>query len=153
MGRKKVFPVFLAVALGLGACGTVHATSLEAFGKSGRFCKDNNAFAYEIQKDGRMNFGLSFWFPSGANCGIIGNAQRTDSGWFYEVPGCTVAIQIQDGYVTFAVHPENSCRAECGAQAYLSGTKLPLSSFEGPLESPGDLTPRKFYNTPCKEPP
>ena len=43
----------------------------------------HNAFSYIIREDESIDFGLSFWFASGAHCGIIGNAKQTATGWHY----------------------------------------------------------------------
>ncbi len=160
-GSKKLFLVFAAAAgISLGAYGIVYANSHQALGKTGRLCKNDNSFTYMIRRNGSMDFGLSVWFDSGANCGIIGRAKRTDSGWRYEAPrnnknqdppGCTVNIKIEGGHVIFATDPIDDCREECGAQAYLQDFRLPLESSEDVKITNDDLSPEKVFNTPCIE--
>lgn len=136
-----------------------------AYENEGGLCvswsKAHNAFSYIIREDESIDFGLSFWFASGAHCGIIGNAKQTDTGWHYEnnmdsenpAERCSVDIKIVGDHLTFYADPQASCRAECGAAAQLRGLMLPFSAIESRSVTPADLHPEKFFNTPCKPAP
>lgn len=118
----------------------------------------HNVFTY-IQRDDRsLDFGLSYWFASGAHCGIIGNAKYTGEGWRYESnmdaedprQRCALNIIPKDDYVLFQTDPQATCRMECGAQAQLDGVFMPYDAVESRNVEPQDLEPEVFYNTPCR---
>ena len=115
-------------------------------------------FSYIQKDDGGLDFGLSFWFASGAHCGLIGNAKPTDGGgWRYEdnmqaenpAERCAVTISEQGGMVWFDADETASCRAQCGAQAHLRGVAIPLSALDSRDVKPSDFNPEVFFNTPC----
>ncbi|PJB69880.1 MAG: hypothetical protein CO093_09385 [Alphaproteobacteria bacterium CG_4_9_14_3_um_filter_47_13] len=114
----------------------------------------HNVFSYIIQEDKSLDFGLSYWFGSGAHCGIIGNAKATETGWRYESADpqerCVINISIEQDMVLFDTQRDASCRQECGAQAYLGGVFLPLSAIESNNVTEESLIPEIFFNTPCK---
>ncbi|MCB9990065.1 MAG: hypothetical protein H6867_01635 [Rhodospirillales bacterium] len=119
--------------------------------------KAHNVFTYIQKEDGSLDFGLSYWFASGAHCGIIGNAKKTDKGWRYEsnldsanpLERCAVNISEQQEMIWFDADEDASCRMECGAQAHLRGTMLPLDTLDTRDVSYDDLNPETFFNTPC----
>lgn len=119
--------------------------------------KSHNAFSYIVNEDGSLDFGLSYWFGSGAHCGIIGTARPTEKGWRYEnnmdsadpAARCAVNISIEQDLVVFDADPQAACRSECGAQGYLRNTFIPMSAVESNHVTPDSLSPEKFYNTPC----
>jgi hypothetical protein len=116
----------------------------------------HNAFTYIINEDDSLDFGLSYWFASGAHCGISGQAESTGRNqWRYESnlddpeKSCAVDISIQSDMVFFDADPVASCRWDCGASARLIGVTLPLSSAEGHRITQEDLNPEYMFNTPC----
>lgn len=150
--KKLSLVIAAASGIGLILCGPLKAqeTHNSILGQSGRICKDYNAFSYIVQENGTMDFGVSFWFESGANCGLTGNAKPTNTGWRYETEDCILDIKIEGSAVRFETDEDKNCQSACGAQASLQGMSLPLAYEEGRSIKPDDLSPETFFNAPCK---
>lgn len=134
------------------------STSVNEAGQCVMVTEASNVFSY-IQQDNRdLRFGLSYWFGTGAHCGITGAAKYTGEGWRYESNmdsdnpqmRCALNIIPEDNAFLFRTDPDATCRMECGAQARLDGVRLPYDAVESHTVKPQDLEPETFYNTPCR---
>lgn len=111
----------------------------------------NNNFAYIVNQDGSLIFGLSWWFGTGSRCGIIGRAAQAKDGWRYNSgAGCVVDIRIYKDNIVFNADPMADCRAECGASALLQNTMIPMSAVEQRKIGMKFFEPEVFFNTPCR---
>lgn len=149
-GKLSLFWGAIAL-LGAGVVGSVHAQSSESLiGNAGLFCEDDRLFSYIRQDDGSINFGLEYWFESGAHCGLTGNAHKTDSGWLYETEDCKLDISVRSGSIILETPDEEKlCQSACGSRGYLQGLAFPVSSRVNRKITPQDIMPENLATMTC----
>lgn len=116
----------------------------------------NNNFTFILNDDNSMDFGFSYWFPTGVNCGVIGIAKETENGWLYvndtlkPTEKCEIEITMDDTNITLNAVEGAECKAQCGSGAGIVDMKFPISYIESKNVWPVDLTPERIYNASCK---
>jgi hypothetical protein len=119
--------------------------------------------AVKPNADGSIEFGVSVWFESGQNCGVIGTAKSTGPGqWRYEDSltsdieddRCAIDItQAKDGKITLNADAAAQCKSACGGGAAISDITFPDGSQTSSAPA-GDVLsdPEKFFNPQVPSP-
>ena len=115
-----------------------------------------NNFAFILNDDDSMDFGFSYWFPSGANCGVTGIAVKTDDGWHYsnktenESELCEIDITMDGQTIQLESTDGARCAAQCGVGGVVTNIQYPMEYIRSKTVYPGDLLVSNLIETGCE---
>ena len=115
-----------------------------------------NSCVFILNEDDSMDFGFSYWFPSGANCGLTGVAAKTDAGWHYskdtDLPSerCEIDITMDGETITLKSEEGARCAAQCGIGAAVENLRFPMQNITSKNVLPIDLLVENIIETKCE---
>jgi hypothetical protein len=137
--------------------GCLPEFALNEDGKCAAEKPESRKFAFILNENKTLDFGINYWSYSGHNCMVHGNAVETDDGWLYQsginanddFDKCYLTIRMSENDITLETREQAACASYCGTNATLDGLSFPLATLVSMNMTPAMLHEDIHDDLPC----